>query len=157
MKTWHMVLIAVVALGTLCCGGAGYFFMVGARKSLGDAKSAQEFARSAALDIGREWRIETVDRYSGAAFKRSQNREATRKYLNVFRDRLGSLTALDQGSMRNFRMESFTSDGSRTRAEFVFKGTFEKGVGAVDVSVIVREDGPELLGFNVRSDALLGL
>lgn len=157
MKTWHIVLIAVVALGTLCCGGAGYFLTVGARKSMGDVKGAQEFARGALKEIGQDWRIETVDRYSGDAFRRSQNRQATGRLLGVFRERLGKLKDMDGGTMRNFRMESFTSDGSRTRVEFVFKAAFEKGEANVDVSVIVRDGKPELFGFNVRSDALLGL
>lgn len=157
MKTWHIVLIVAIGVATLCCGGAGYLFTVSARKSMGDVKVAMDYARTGLTEIGTDWSIETYDRFASVAARKGQDRASTQKYLRAFEQRLGKLTRLGEGEMRNFRMESFTSTGSRTRIEAVFPATFEKGEGRIEVSVIVSEGKPAIYGFNVFSDALIDL
>lgn len=118
------------------------------------AEESQAYVDEVIPKIVSSWDAKALMERAGPELISTASPEKLEKIFRAFSDRLGPLEQYE-GSRGQAHVSVTPQTGKVTVASYVAEATFQKGKALIEVNLVMRDRGWQIVGFFVRSDALV--
>lgn len=142
-------LLALVAWGLIEFGGLK-LWRYGSQLAAG----SQAYVDEVIPEIVSSWDAKALMERAGPELISTASPEKLEKIFQAFSDRLGPLERYE-GSRGQAHVSVTPQTGKVTVASYVAEATFQKGKALIEVNLVMRDRGWQIVGFFIRSDVLV--
>jgi hypothetical protein len=118
------------------------------------AAESQAYVDDVIPKIVSSWDANALMERAAPELTSTASPEKFEKIFRVLSDRLGPLERYE-GSRGRAHVSVTPQTGRVTVASYVAEATFQKGKASIELNLVMRDQGWQIVGFFVRSDALL--
>jgi len=130
-----------------------FYFLIGKDQDAESKAVAEKMVKS----IGSKWDLDTVRMNADAEFLKAVPEGKLRSFLNLFREKLGSIVSVEESKGDSNDYFDITKMHLNVTAKYLVKVKFEKGDGSVTMTLHKVSGVWKIREFRVNSNKLLDL